>query len=288
MDLGKRFILFVAAFFIGTPALAAPAQWRVSEVAGNVEIVENGRARLATRGATLLPGASVRTDARARAVLVRGKEVVMISHATSIRVPGVAETRGGVVQMIADFGRALFRIERGDTPHFGVQTPYLAAVVKGTVFTVTVGAADAAVQVEEGAVEVATLDGGVAEMILPGMVAIVTATDRRAMSIEGNGRRVVRSQEAVGQDRNGSNSARSGKRSESPAAVTQRVPPRAGALREARNGATAARDAAKVAREAAKGAREAAKTARETARAVREQVRAARDVVRGGVPRRGR
>src|SRR3546814_14786860 len=62
----------------------------------------------------------------------------------------------------------VFSIKKKLTPHFGVQTPYLAAVVKGTTFSVTVDGTGASVQVVEGAVEVSTLDGGARDLILPG------------------------------------------------------------------------------------------------------------------------
>src|SRR3712207_4379139 len=139
-----RGILFAAAapllLSIGSGAAAAPPPaWRVSEATGDVRLVENGRARAATRGALLASGSTIATGANARAVLVRGQEFVVVSPRSQLRVPVEAESRGGLMQMIADFGTSLFRIEKKSTPHFGVKTPYLAAVVKGTTFTVVVG-----------------------------------------------------------------------------------------------------------------------------------------------------
>jgi FecR protein len=53
-------------------------------------------------------------------------------------------------------------------PHFIVDTPMLAAVVKGTTFTVVVDKDRSAVQVIEGAVEVAALDGGMSQLVAGG------------------------------------------------------------------------------------------------------------------------
>ena len=167
-------------------------QWRISEVSGNVRIVENGRSRPATRGALLSSGSAIATAAQARAVLVRGREYVVVSPRTQLRVPE-DQVRSGIIQMLTDWGTALFRIERQSTPHFGVQTPYLAAVVKGTVFTVTVGPVGASVQVTEGAVQVSTVDAGAADLVEPGTIASVAASDLYQLAIEGEVSRVIRS-----------------------------------------------------------------------------------------------
>lgn len=178
---------------LGSAAAAQTPAWQLSEVSGDVRIVENGRSRAAVRGALLSTGSTIATAARARAVLVRGQEYVVVSPGSRLRIPEPSAERGGIIQMLADWGTALFRIERRATPHFGVQTPYLAAVVKGTVFTVTVGEAGASVQVTEGAVEVSTLDAGAAEIIRPGMVVSVSGSDLLQLNVEGETNRTVRS-----------------------------------------------------------------------------------------------
>jgi ferric-dicitrate binding protein FerR (iron transport regulator) len=88
-----------------------------------------------------------------------------------MRLP-VAESPNRIVQMIQDFGSALFKIEKKSTPHFGVQTPYLAAVVKARRSRDGRGD-DAKVKVSEGAVEVSTLDGGASDLVTPGSLAMV-------------------------------------------------------------------------------------------------------------------
>lgn len=189
-------ILFATpiALLFATSALAQAPAWHVSEVSGDVRIVENGRAHPAARGAPVPAGAIVTTAAGARAVIVRAHDYVVVSPASRVRVPTVQQEGGsGLIQMIADAGTAMFRIEHQQAPHFGVQTPYLAAVVKGTVFTVTVGEHGASVQVTEGAVQVSTVDGGAADMIRPGMVASISAADLRLLHVEGETARDLRS-----------------------------------------------------------------------------------------------
>jgi hypothetical protein len=135
--------------------------------------------------------------ARSRAVLVRGRQYVVVSPNSRLRVSGAASnSTGNAVQMVIDAGSALFRVDRRETPHFGVQTPYLAAVVRGTTFNVSVNEAGATVQVTEGAVQVSTLDGGASDLILPGMIASVGAGDLYQLGISGDQTRIIRSPQA--------------------------------------------------------------------------------------------
>jgi len=199
-------LIYLAAMMLATSAHAQSLTWRVSEVNGDVRLTENGRTRAATRGALLVSGTTVTTSPGARAVIVRGEEFVIVSPRSQLRIPEASQARGGLMQVLADWGTALFRIERRATPHFGVQTPYLAAVVKGTTFTVTVGESGASVQVTEGAVEVSTLDGGAMELVRPGMIVSVTASDLQQLNIEGETTRAVRS-EAVTANGSGTETA---------------------------------------------------------------------------------
>lgn len=178
-----------------TLAIAAPPEWRVSEISGAVSVGPVGKVRPISRGSVLSAGDVVSTGQGARAVLTRGEEYVIVSPGSRLRLPE-NQKPGAVMQWIEDFGTAVFRIQKKSTPHFGVQTPYLAAVVKGTTFSVTVGPAGASVQVVEGAVEVATIDGGASELIRPGVVASVAAGNRYRLTVEGDTRRVIDSPRA--------------------------------------------------------------------------------------------
>jgi hypothetical protein len=180
---------------ISGSALAQAPAWKVSEVSGDVRVVQDGRPRLAVRGALLSSGSTIATGSNARAVIVRGEEFVVISPRTQLRVPAAA-SQNSIMQLIADFGTAMFKIQRKSTPHFGVQTPYLAAVVKGTTFTVTVGPEGSSVQVTEGAVQVSTLDGGAAELVRPGGIAMVAKSDLFRLTVQGETNKVIRSEKA--------------------------------------------------------------------------------------------
>ena len=157
-------------------AFAQSVPWRVTEAAGQVEVRRGAQAVAARRGATVAPGDVVSTGANGRAVLVRGRDFVIVSPSTQLRVPG-AQERGGSrhVRMLQASGRAQYRIERRATPHFGVRTPHLVALVKGTVFDVTVSEDGATVSVSEGRVEVTTPAGTMSQLVEAGFAASVSA-----------------------------------------------------------------------------------------------------------------
>ncbi|HEY0014405.1 MAG TPA: FecR family protein [Allosphingosinicella sp.] len=153
------------------PALAQVPAWIVGDVGGAAELRRNGSVQPLRRGLRLQPGDTVETGANGRASLARGREFIVVSPRTRITIPTAAQQQGGMTQIIQHIGRATFNIERRSTPHFGVRTPHLAALVRGTVFTVTVDGQGCRVAVSEGRVEVSTHVGGARELVDPGMRA---------------------------------------------------------------------------------------------------------------------
>lgn len=170
----RRTLILLALATIATPAAAGETVWRVTEAAGKIEVRHGGSLASVNRGSALRAGDVIETAPGARAVLVRGEDYVIVSPATRLRLPEAGEQRG-IIQVLEEFGKAVFRIEKKETPHFGVRTPYLVALVKGTVFTVTVDGRGASVAVEEGRVEVATPNGSQRQLVVAGNVGTVAA-----------------------------------------------------------------------------------------------------------------
>ncbi len=189
-NLSRLLLPLLLLLFSGAPALAQTAGWTISEAKGSVLVIDSRGERAASVGLAITPGATVRTKAQSSAVLVRGREFVTLRQNAQIRIPQVTSEKS-IIQIIQDYGSALFKIGKKADPHFGVETPYLAAVVKGTTFIIAVGEDGATLQVTEGAVEASTPDGGARELILPGAVAMVAAGDTMRLVIEGEGRKVI-------------------------------------------------------------------------------------------------
>ena len=171
----------VALFLTSAPALAADPVWTVSDASGPVVVVAPTGRSAAKRGVTLRPGWAVETGRSGRAVLVRGQEFVTVAPASRVVVP---LQRDGLVQIAMDWGRALFQIEKKSTPHFGVRTPVLAAVVKGTTFRVTADAKGSKVEVLEGLVEVSNTDGSERQMVPANTRAEVLANGTGHVSLD--------------------------------------------------------------------------------------------------------
>ncbi len=80
-----------------------------------------------------------------------------------------AEKKEGLATTITQqAGSILLEVEKKNVKHFEVETPYLAAVVKGTQFRVTVSASGATVDVTRGQVEVSDFKSGQIAMVMPG------------------------------------------------------------------------------------------------------------------------
>ena len=190
----RNMLLKVAAVGLfattSSAAIAQGLEWRVSESSGPVVIADGNQKRAGTRGTLLRPGQSVQAGPGGRAVLVHGRDFVTVSPNSRVTVP-TAEKATGFVQLLQDWGNAIFRIEKKGVPHFGVNTPTMAAVVKGTTFSITVDRSGTSLQVTEGAVEVATLDGGARDLIRPGGLASIAAADPFRLDVRGDATRVI-------------------------------------------------------------------------------------------------
>ena len=179
-----RFLFALLVLLWSQPALAQVPTWVVSDAGGTAQLHRNGAVQSLKRGLQLQPGDIVATGPRGRASLARGREFIVVSPQTRLTIPTAAQQDGGVTQIIQQIGRAMFNIQRRATPHFGVRTPHLATVVRGTVFTVTVDEDGCRVAVTEGRVEVATHDGWARQIVAPGMQATAPAHDHSRIIIE--------------------------------------------------------------------------------------------------------
>ena len=139
-----------AVCFAGTSAQAA--EWRLVDVAGSISIVAPGAAPAPARLNQIVPtGATVTTSAGARATLDNGAQHMVVGPNSRMTV---APDAGGFTRVIQDLGAVMFQVDKQKVPHFRVDTPLLAAIVKGTTFTVVVEPQADAVNVAEGLVEV--------------------------------------------------------------------------------------------------------------------------------------
>jgi uncharacterized membrane protein YgcG len=172
-----RIVHLVAAFFalIATPALAkeVSSAWVVAQKSGDVRVIQNGLQPASVQvRAALSPGDVIATGANGRAMLTRGDDYVVVAPGSRLLLPKAEEKRG-FTRLIQQVGTMLYKVKHTGVPHFAVQTPMLAAVVKGTSFSVVVDDQRAAVQVTEGVVEVSSLSGDARRLVERGITVYI-------------------------------------------------------------------------------------------------------------------
>jgi hypothetical protein len=164
--------LCVAAIVAVSPARAEGADaWTAIEIGGQVS--QRGAAgswQPVVRGSTLADGAWLRIGADGKLVLSRRKDTITASPSSEFQLPPDASAGSGF-SILQTLGTLLFRVEHTPDRRFEVDAPYLAAVVKGTVFTVSARDTGDSVHVAEGAVEVTTRAAHEVVLIRPGQTA---------------------------------------------------------------------------------------------------------------------
>jgi hypothetical protein len=173
-----RFVTFITAAVLAlglTRAASASETWTIVQAVGDVTVIgAPGVTPVAVKPSAPLPaGATVTTGPEGRAILLRGRETIVMSPSSQVTLPSGPDKSLSRVKQ--NSGTLLFKVGKKPEAHFEVNTPYLAAVVKGTTFTVKITSKGASVHVLEGAVEVATNDRSESFLTRAGQISSVFA-----------------------------------------------------------------------------------------------------------------
>ena len=179
-----------AVFMLATASVAFAADggdWTVHKSSGEVWLTGSGVQQASLKQEDVLkPGDTVRTGRTGRVLLKRGDEMILVSPNSVVGVP--AEKKEGLSTTIRQqAGSILLDVEKRNVKHFEVETPYLAAVVKGTQFRVTVNAGKTTVDVVRGQVEVADFKSGQIAQVMAGQHATAFANGKSGLSLGGSG-----------------------------------------------------------------------------------------------------
>ena len=182
-------ILAVSAILAATAPSAAMAQdnvWRIVKISGDAWVSGTG-SQLASmsQDISIKPGDMIRTGRNGRVLLARGAETILVSPNSAISLPEIGRMGGSTI--IQQAGSILLEVEKKNVQHFEVETPYLAAVVKGTRFRVTVANGRSNVAVERGQVQVSDFRSGQFATILPGQAAQVIPAAGSGLKLSGSG-----------------------------------------------------------------------------------------------------
>ena len=182
--------ILTAAFILATApaALAADGDsWIVGKSSGEVWLTSTAVQQASVRQEDLVqPGDTIRTGRTGRVLLRRGEETILVSPNSVIGVP--AQKKEGLsTTIVQQAGSILLEVEKRNVQHFEVETPYLAAVVKGTRFRITIDAGKTSVDVSRGQVQVADFKTGQIAQVMAGQHATAFANGKAGLSLGGTG-----------------------------------------------------------------------------------------------------
>jgi hypothetical protein len=170
-------------------AYAQDASWRVAKSSGDVWVTTAGSQHASLGADTVVaPGGTIRTGRSGRVLLIRGAERILVSPNTEIGIP--LEKKGGdlATTIMQRTGTILLDVEKRNVQHFEVETPYLATVVKGTQFRVSVEKGTSRVEVFRGQVQVSDFKSGENVLVLPGQMARTSGKAAGGLILTGQGR----------------------------------------------------------------------------------------------------
>lgn len=183
--------LSVVATLLAVLLLAAPAlagDWIVVKLRGGVQLLADDVWTDLKRGDVVPNEHTVRTLADGHADLQRDREILKLGVNTQIAISD--ETERVYTSVTQEFGTLEVDAEARNVEHFAVNTPYLAAVVKGTHFIVTSDDRGASVAVDRGRVSVQSVASKRNTTITVGQTATVSrkaGPDRTDFTVSGVG-----------------------------------------------------------------------------------------------------
>jgi FecR protein len=175
---------------IDPQARIGAAGWRVDGVTGEA-MVRRGSvpaARLAV-GQVVSIGSEVQTGPGTVVFLSRNGDRLVIQPNSQMRI-AEPEPGGLIDHFMQSLGSVFYDVEPRRNRSFGVSAPYVAAVVKGTKFLVTVEPTRNSVRVDEGRVLVTSEDGASSALVDAGQVATVEATTASSVTVTDSGIRM--------------------------------------------------------------------------------------------------
>ncbi len=125
------------------------------EFSGDIKVTSGVTPIALSSNAKVDAGAVIVTGTDGQMVLERGKNIVVVAPNSQLVLP--SNNKKGFTRVLQQAGTALYQVKKKKSHHFSVETPYMAAVVKGTKFTINLKSKEPSVSVLEGTVEVADL-----------------------------------------------------------------------------------------------------------------------------------
>jgi len=176
--MGIRKILAAGlAGVLALPLLAASAgaaEWWIERMSGDVQI-HDGKSWVALdAGRELNAGDAIWSGRNGRILLMNDQGSVLLAPKSLVKIPAQALPSSFSV-LFQTHGTVSAKVDNRRNRHFSIQTPYVAAVVKGTEFDVEIDKKQTRVSVSEGLVGVVDVETGETVDVPAGSVVAATA-----------------------------------------------------------------------------------------------------------------
>ena len=149
--LSLRILALVVGLF--APASALAADWTVVRMSGDVRIFHNNVTWVAlSANRKLMPGDAIWTGRNGRVMLSYDEGRVIVKPRSMIKIPAQSLSEETTV-IFQSMGALNAEVNKRDKIHFSIHTPYLAAVVKGTKFSINIDEEQTVLRVTEGTVQ---------------------------------------------------------------------------------------------------------------------------------------
>ncbi len=173
--LAAKFTLGILTAFAWTAAAFA-ADWQITRLSGDVRVHRTSATWVSLNAnQNLNPGDAIWTGRNGRVMISSEDGYILIRPRSMVKIPRQG-LPGNMNVIFHGFGTVEAVVEKRQNHHFSVQSNYLAAVVKGTRFSVSGDDQQSRLDVEEGVVQAIDLATGQATDILAGQFLIVRNT----------------------------------------------------------------------------------------------------------------
>ena len=157
---------------IASTTVAWADDWKITRLSGSALVFFEGRWTPLRLGDVVSGTSAVRTLADGSLQFERDRETINVEPESEIRIQDRKGQRFTTVHQY--FGTVAVEANRENVQHFAVKTPYLAAVVKGTIFAVKTADKVSAVAVTRGKVGVTSAIGPAHGDVAAGQTATVS------------------------------------------------------------------------------------------------------------------
>ncbi len=171
----------------GAAAAGGDKIWTAVKSSGSAEVQRNGAGWTALKaGVRVLPGNRIRTGPNGSVEFTQNGDSMTVAPNSRAMI-AVRRAGSRTANVKQSFGTLLFKIVKRSegAEKFRVSTPYLAAVIKGTTFSVTVNDTGAALHVAKGLVQVESRFTRQVSLVRPGQTAAVSAKHGASVKVTG-------------------------------------------------------------------------------------------------------